>query len=67
MVSTVFATKIGMSQAWTVSGKRMPITKCKVENNVVVRTQPLSEDRLNLEIGFGTKNLKNIKKPLRSK
>jgi len=67
MVTTVFATKIGMSQAWTTEGKRMPVTKCHVQNNVVVRTQTDALKRSILEVGYGTKKLANMKKPLRSK
>jgi len=67
MVSTVFATKLGMSQAWTTAGKRMPVTKCRVQNNVIVRSQAYSADQTILEIGFGDKKLKNMKKPLRSR
>lgn len=66
MVTTVFATKIGMSQAWTTEGKRMPVTKCHVQNNVVVRAQTDASKRSILEVGFGTKKLANMKKPLRS-
>lgn len=66
MVTTVFATKIGMSQAWTTDGKRMPVTKCHVQNNVVVRTQTDALKRSILEVGYGTKKLANMKKPLRS-
>lgn len=66
MVTTVFATKVGMSQAWTTAGKRLPVTKCRVQNNVVVRSQADDQKRTILEIGFGHKKIANMKKPLRS-
>lgn len=58
-LNTVYATKIGMSQAWTLQGKRLPITKCRLDNNVVVRA--LSDNQV--EIGFGSKKLANMAKP----
>lgn len=74
MVSTVFATKIGMTQAWTTTGKRVAVTRCHVSPNLVVGTQqPVSSDKnadqpkqMILEIGYGQKKLKNMSKPLRS-
>lgn len=71
MIQTVFATKLGMSQAWTVTGKRVAITRCRVDNNVVVTEQtayqsPQPNTQM-LEIGFGTRKSKNMSKPLRSK
>lgn len=67
MVTTVFATKIGMSQAWTTAGKRMPVTKCRVQNNVVIGSQPGVDESAILEVGYGVKKLSNVKKPLRTK
>ncbi len=66
MVSTVFATKLGMSQAWTTAGKRMPVTKCRVQNNIVVSSHAYTEETAILEVGFGKKKLKNMNKPQRS-
>lgn len=66
MVSTVFATKLGMSQAWTTAGKRMPVTKCRVQNNIVVGSHAYSEETAILEVGFGKKKLKNMNKPQRT-
>lgn len=67
MVTTVFATKLGMTQAWTKAGKRVAVTRCQVEPNVVVGTQPAVQDHLIFEIGYGAKKLKNMSKPLRSR
>lgn len=65
MVLTVFATKKGMSQAWTKAGKRLPVTVCRVDNNVVLGQDQSPSDFNVIKIGYGTKPLKNVKKPLR--
>ena len=68
MLNSVFATKIGMTQAWTTAGKRMAVTRCKVEAMSVVGKQPSQDPQSQiLEIGYGQKKLKNMSKPLRSK
>lgn len=69
MLQHVFATKIGMSQAWTQEGKRLAVTKCKVDSNVVVaqHSLPQNSDSIILEIGFAPKKLKNMSKPLQGK
>lgn len=68
MLSQVFATKRQMTQAWTLSGKRVPVTRLQVSNNIVVNTMPaLETESKRLEIGFGKKKLQNMTKPLRSK
>ncbi|MBD3249972.1 MAG: 50S ribosomal protein L3 [Candidatus Pacebacteria bacterium] len=76
MLGTIFATKTGMSQVWTKAGKRMPVTKFKVDQNIVLgQQQALCVDGrqakndpqpcLIFEIGYGRKKLKNMSKPLR--
>lgn len=78
MLNTIFATKRGMSQAWTTGGKRVPVTKCEIDDNIVVGKQEciaINRDTSNLEkqpclifeIGYGKKKLKNLSKPLREK
>jgi large subunit ribosomal protein L3 len=71
MLQTVFATKVGMTQAWTTAGKRMAVTRCRVAANAVVGVQnPPKHSQADyqiLEIGAGTKKLKNMTKPLRSR
>ena len=78
MLDTIFATKIGMTQAWSTDGKRLAVTRCNVGNNCVIgehRTQvnnKLStkfekQSATILEIGYGDKKLKNVHKPLREK
>jgi large subunit ribosomal protein L3 len=53
-----------MSQAWDKTGKRLCVTRCKVGSNVVLATQPQNPNQY--LIGFGTKKLKNMTKPLRT-
>lgn len=65
MLNTIFATKIGMSQAWSKLGKRLPITKLLIEDNRVINVKPSQDQKLTAEIAYGTKKLKNMSKPLR--
>ncbi len=67
MLNTIFATKVEMSQAWSEDGKRLPITKLKVSDNVVLSKKETQDKQMTLEIGYGRKKLKNVDKPLRSK
>lgn len=78
MLNTIFATKGGMSQAWTKDGKRLPVTKCLVDQNIILGTQKAvvkvsqnstfkKQPCLILEIGYGKKKLKNTPKPLRTR
>jgi large subunit ribosomal protein L3 len=70
MLQTVIATKLGMSQGWTNTGKRVAITRCKVDNNLIVGQQPTpqSDDtKAVFEIGYGARKLKNMTKPLQGK
>lgn len=78
MINTIFATKKNMSQVWDSNGKRIPITKFKIEPNYVVgeiNTQIKTDkkdanswtDQKVLEIGYGQKKLKNVSHPLRSR
>jgi large subunit ribosomal protein L3 len=68
MLNQVFATKLKMSQGWTTTGKRVAITRCIVNDNLVVAQHNLPKtDSKIFEIGYGTKKLKNVTKPLRTK
>ncbi len=78
MLDTIFATKRGMSQVWTNTGKRKPVTKCYVDDNIVIgkqeciavnrQTKDLQKQPcLIFEIGYGKKKLKNTPKPLKEK
>ncbi|MBP7768277.1 50S ribosomal protein L3 [Candidatus Woesebacteria bacterium] len=78
MLRDFFATKLGMTQAWTKAGKRLAVTRCKAEDMAVVSNRTVSVIDTNnqnrplvstqiLEVGFGKKKLKNMSKPLRSR
>lgn len=77
MLDAIFATKLGMTQAWSTSGKRLAVTKCKADDNLIVGQQQTSvTDKTSrtwqknpqtiLEVGYGTKKQQNMKKPLRT-
>ena len=76
MLNTIFATKKEMSQAWSKQGKRIPVTKLQVSDNIVLSVKEAKasakhEDTIKksrmaiFEIGYGNKKLKNMSKPLR--
>lgn len=67
MLQDFFATKLGMTQAWTKTGKRVAITRCKAADLGVVNVQKTVDANSILEVGIGTKKLKNMPKPLREK
>jgi large subunit ribosomal protein L3 len=78
MLTDFFATKLGMTQAWTKSGKRLAITRCKasdlpvisVSTVTVINKQDQSKPQVEAqiaELGIGKKKLSNMKKPLREK
>ena len=64
MLNTLFATKICMSQAWLKTGKRLPITKLLVEDNIIISAKKTQDQADTFEIGYGKKKLKNMAKPL---
>lgn len=63
MLDSIFATKLDMTQAWSKQGKRLAVTRCKVEDNFIVDQKSADV----FEVGYGQKKLKNMPKPLRSK
>lgn len=78
MVTDFYATKLGMTQAWTTSGKRLAITRCKAEDLPIISSTPVSvtpsssnpqnkQDETILEVGLGKRKLDNMKKPLKTK
>ncbi len=78
MIVNIFATKLGMTQAWTKTGHRLAITRCKMSPMPIITKQNLEVLDKNsqvrdtfkcsiLEIGYGKKKLKNMSKPLRTK
>jgi large subunit ribosomal protein L3 len=77
MLVDFFATKLGMTQAWTKAGKRLAVTRCKAPNTMVIGKETVSvlvpgsktrekTDVVMLQVAFGKKKLKNMSKPLRS-
>ena len=78
MVDTIYATKKGMSQVWDTNGKRLPITKFVVEPNIVLGATDaqVKVDKKDgsswqkariVEIGYGHKKLKNMRRPQRAR
>jgi large subunit ribosomal protein L3 len=78
MLDAIFATKLGMTQAWSKKGKRLAVTKCKVDTNAVVgKTETSVTDKSSrtwnkkpqtvVEVGYGVKKLKNMDKSLRTR
>lgn len=78
MILDTFATKLGMTQAWTKNGRRLAVTRVSLDKMAVVGKQEVAVLDQNsqtketlpctiLEVGFGEKKLKNVKKPLRSR
>ncbi len=63
MLYSIFATKLDMTQAWSKQGKRLAITRCRVNDNLIVDQKSATV----FEVGYGQKKLKNMSKPLRSK
>lgn len=67
MITQAFATKIGMQQAWTKSGKRLAVSRLKMQEGVVVGKKTQQKDNYQaLQIAFGQKKLKSMSKPLKT-
>ncbi len=65
MISTILGTKKEMSQRFTASGKRIPITKIQAGPCVVVQIKSDKNDGYQaVQLGIGQKKKKNISKPL---
>ena len=67
MLVDYYAIKLGMTQVWDQSGRRLPATILKVQDMIVVDKKELEDGRRLIEVGVGRKKLKNAKKPLRTK
>jgi large subunit ribosomal protein L3 len=63
MIQQLLATKSHMTQAWTKSGVRIPVTIVKTDNFVIMN-ESKKEDRV--LAGQGTKKLKNVARPQRA-
>lgn len=66
MLSSLFATKLGMTQAWNKAGKRLCVTKCRVSPQAIVGVQKDNHDQNIYLMGFGKKKLANMTKPLQT-
>jgi large subunit ribosomal protein L3 len=67
MVTSIFATKIGMTQAWDAKGKRLAVTRCQISPNLIVSKKVNSEGQNSMYmVAYGPKKLANMTKPLRS-
>ena len=59
----LITTKIGMTQIFTKEGKAIPVTLLQVERNVILKSND-NESHKSVQIGYGTRKVKNMKKPL---
>lgn len=73
MLQSVYATKMGMTQAWTKAGKRLPVTKVKAASMAVVGVRNIvntattdGSTRKQIQLGLGTRKLERMHKPLRA-
>ena len=66
MIDTVLGTKSHMSQTFTPEGRRVPVSVVQSGTNVVTQVKTGEKDGYwALQLGFGTRRIKNITKPLR--
>lgn len=60
----ILGEKIGMTQVFDEGGKALPVTLIKISPQKVVQIKNLEKDGyLSVQVGFGEKKEKNIKKP----
>lgn len=65
-MKAIFGEKIGMSQIFDSSGNVVPVTLVRVTPNVVLGARTKEKDGYEaVQLGFGTRKVKNIKKPQR--
>ncbi len=66
MGTFILGEKIGMSQIFDEKGNVIPVTLIRVGKNVVVQVKTKEKDGYGaVQLGFGTRREKNIKKPQR--
>lgn len=66
MIDTILGTKVEMGQSFTSFRRRVPKTVVRVGPNVVVQAKTLEKDGYQaLQLGFSTRKIKRITKPLR--
>jgi len=62
----ILGKKLGMSQVFEDDGKVVPVTVVEIEPNVVVQVRTKEKDGYEaVQVGTGTRKVKNIKKPQR--
>lgn len=59
-MAQLIATKLAMTQVWTKSGKRIPVTVLRAERNVLLQ----EKGNGTYVVGYGERRLKNTKKPI---
>ncbi|OHA00246.1 MAG: 50S ribosomal protein L3 [Candidatus Sungbacteria bacterium RIFCSPHIGHO2_02_FULL_47_11] len=65
-MKSILGEKIEMSQIFDKEGNVIPVTFVRATPNVVLRTKTKEKDGYEaVQLGFGTRNQKNIKKPQR--
>src|ERR1700676_133759 len=66
MRTGLIAQKLGMSRVFNEDGNHVPVTVLKVDNCQVVAVRTEEKDRYNaVQLGVGTRKVKNVTKPER--
>ncbi|MGB7588208.1 MAG: 50S ribosomal protein L3, partial [Solirubrobacterales bacterium] len=66
MRTGLIALKLGMSRVFTEEGNHVPVTVLKVDNCQVVAVRTEEKDKYNaVQLGVGTRRVKNVTKPMR--
>lgn len=64
-MKTYYGTKKGMTQTWTKSGSRLPVTIIKAEPMIATQIKTIDVDGYTaIQVGIGTRPSKNITKPI---
>lgn len=59
MIDVIFGTKIDQSQAFTVEGKKIPVTRVLASSNVIVKVM-----EGHIQVGIGNRRVKTISKAI---
>jgi len=66
MRTGLIALKLGMSRVFTEEGNHVPVTVLRVDNCQVVAVRTEEKDKYNaVQLGVGTRRVKNVTKPMR--
>jgi large subunit ribosomal protein L3 len=65
MRTGLIAQKLGMTRVFDEKGQHVPVTLLQVENAQVVAQVNLGNDRTDLQIGVGSRKIKNVSKAMR--